>query len=71
VGDHGECGPPSVEELSYAEKRTEVTEWLADHGWEASATTIPEAVAHYGRGSGGTGEKSAVPSVLISGRRPK
>ncbi|MET0475196.1 MAG: SAM-dependent methyltransferase [Mycobacterium sp.] len=57
--------PPHVDELAYAEVRTDVTEWLADHGWEASATTIPQAAARYGRGSG---EKNSVPSILISGR---
>jgi methyltransferase (TIGR00027 family) len=63
--------PPNVDELSYAEKRTDVTEWLAEHGWEASATTVPEAVAHYGRGTGDTDENGSVPSTLISGRRLK
>ncbi|MGH7291978.1 MAG: SAM-dependent methyltransferase, partial [Myxococcota bacterium] len=63
--------PPNVDELSYAEKRTDVTEWLAEHGWEASATTVPEAVAHYGRGTADTDENGSVPSTLISGRRLK
>jgi O-methyltransferase involved in polyketide biosynthesis len=55
--------------LSYAEERTDAVEWLAEHGWEASATTVSEAVARYRRGSQGVGEKSPVPSILISGRR--
>jgi O-methyltransferase involved in polyketide biosynthesis len=60
---------PDVDELSYAEERTDAVEWLAEHGWEASATTVPEAVARYRRGSQGVGEKSPVPSIFISGRR--
>jgi methyltransferase (TIGR00027 family) len=59
---------PHVDELSYAEERTDVTAWLTQHGWDATATTLPEAIARYGRGSGDTAEKNSVPSILISGR---
>ncbi len=67
----GRIPPPNVDELTYLEKRTDVTEWLAEHGWETSAVTVPEVVARYGRGSGGAGEKGALPSVFISGRRTR
>jgi methyltransferase (TIGR00027 family) len=58
-----------VDELSYAEARTDAVEWLAEHGWDASATTVAEAVAHYRHGSNVAGEKSPVPSFYISARR--
>lgn len=69
LGNQVEIARPNVDELSYAEKRTDVTEWLAEHGWEASATTVLEAVARYGRRSADTDEKGFVPSLFISGRR--
>jgi methyltransferase (TIGR00027 family) len=60
---------PDVDELSYAEARTDAVEWLAEHRWDATATTVPEAVAHYRRGTTDVGEKSPVPSYYISARR--
>jgi methyltransferase (TIGR00027 family) len=56
-----------VAALSYAEPRTDVVDWLCEHGWEASATSVPEAVAHY-RGRQAT-EPDAIPSTFVSGRR--
>ena len=60
-----------VDELSYAEQRTDVIEWLTEHGWDASATTVPEAVARYRHGSNEVGEKSPVPSYYIAARRSR
>jgi methyltransferase (TIGR00027 family) len=61
-------GPPTdVAELSYAEKRADVANWLAEHGWEASATTVPEAVGRYRRRAVVVDEKTSVPSIFISG----
>ncbi len=61
--------PADLEELSYAEKRTDVVGWLADHGWEASGATVPEVVAWYRKDLADNGESSSVPSVFISARR--
>jgi methyltransferase (TIGR00027 family) len=69
VGAQAETQSASVTELSYAEKRSDVAEWLVGHGWEASATTVPDAVARYRRRPVDTGEKSSVPSIYVSGRR--
>jgi methyltransferase (TIGR00027 family) len=63
--------PPNVDELSYAEVRTDVTKWLTEHGWEASAAKVPEVVARYRRGTDGIGESSPVPSFFIWGRRTR
>jgi methyltransferase (TIGR00027 family) len=71
LGTQVKVPPPNVHELSYAEERTDVVEWLTGHGWEAAATTVPEAIARYGRGSNGAAEKSSIPSFFISGRRLK
>ena len=61
--------PPNLEELSYAEERTDVIAWLARHGWEGSGATVPEVAAWYGRGSDDAGESAPVPSYFISARR--
>jgi methyltransferase (TIGR00027 family) len=69
LGMQDEIQNPNVDELSYAEERTDVTQWLAEHGWEASDATVPEVVARYRRGIDDTGESSPIPSYFISGRR--
>jgi methyltransferase (TIGR00027 family) len=66
---HLSAAAPNIDELWYAEKRTDVAEWLGDHGWEASTATVAEVAARYGRGSAGAGEDGAVPGVLISALR--
>jgi methyltransferase (TIGR00027 family) len=61
--------PPNLEELSYAEERTDVVDWLTEHGWEASAATVPEVVALYRRAPANTDESQPVPSYFISACR--
>jgi methyltransferase (TIGR00027 family) len=66
---HVSAAMPNIDELWYAEERTDVAEWLGDRGWEASTATVAEVAARYGRGSAGAGDDSAIPGVLISARR--
>jgi methyltransferase (TIGR00027 family) len=40
---------PNVEELWYPEERTEITDWLAGHGWDASAIGMADLLARHGR----------------------
>lgn len=40
---------PDVEDLWYPEERTDVVEWLREHGWNASSTTMGEMLTRYGR----------------------
>ncbi len=40
---------PDVEDLWYPEERTDVVDWLREHGWNASSTTMGEMLARYGR----------------------
>ena len=60
---------PDMDELWYAEKRTDVAKWLREHGWVASAATVAEVAARYGRGAPDNGEDYAVAGVLISAQR--
>jgi methyltransferase (TIGR00027 family) len=70
LGPQAGIAPPNLEELSYAEERTDVIDWLSRHGWEASGATVLEVAARYGRDSGDRGESASVPSYYISARRP-
>jgi methyltransferase (TIGR00027 family) len=40
---------PEYENLWYLEDRTDVAEWLRDHGWDVSVTPAEELMARYGR----------------------
>jgi methyltransferase (TIGR00027 family) len=42
---------PDVQDLWYAEERTDVGNWLSGHGWDATVRTAAELLTHYGRGS--------------------
>lgn len=59
---------PDFEELWYAEERTDVADWLRDHGWDASAATLEELLTRYGRSV--PDENVMPPTDFISARRP-
>jgi O-methyltransferase involved in polyketide biosynthesis len=42
---------PDVQDLWYAEERTDVGNWLSERGWDATVTTAVELLTHYGRSS--------------------
>jgi methyltransferase (TIGR00027 family) len=42
---------PDMQDLWYAEERTDVGNWLTEHGWDATVTTTAELLTHYGRRS--------------------
>jgi methyltransferase (TIGR00027 family) len=58
---------PDLEELWYPEERTDVTEWLRDHSWDASAITMGEMLARYGRNV--PGDDVLPPTVFVSAQR--
>jgi len=58
---------PADEDLWYPEERTDVTEWLRDHGWDASAITMGEMLARYGRTV--PGDDILPPTVFVSAQR--
>ena len=58
---------PDLDDLWYPEKRTDVTEWLGEHGWDASATTMAEMLSRYGRDV--PGDDRRPPTDFVSARR--
>jgi len=40
---------PDIEELWYPEERTEIVDWLGEHGWEATAIGMADLLAKHGR----------------------
>jgi len=58
---------PADEDLWYPEERTDVADWLREHGWETSATTMREMLNRYGRDV--PGDDIVPPTVFVSARR--
>ncbi len=40
---------PDIEDLWYPEERTDLTGWLSEHGWDASAIGMADLLARHGR----------------------
>ena len=59
---------PNVEELWYPEERTEIVDWLGEHGWDASAIGMADLLARHGRL---VPDDDVMPHVVFtSARRP-
>src|ERR1700742_1820731 len=59
---------PDVEELWYPEERTEIVDWLGEHGWDASAIGMADLLARHGRT---IPDDDVMPHVVFtSARRP-
>jgi methyltransferase (TIGR00027 family) len=59
---------PDLDDLWYPEERTDVTDWLGQHGWDASATTMAEMLSRYGRDV--PTDDRRPPTDFVSARRP-
>ena len=59
---------PNVEELWYPEERTEIVDWLGEHGWDASAIGMADLLVRHGRTVPGDDVMPQV--VFTSARRP-
>ncbi len=58
---------PDVEELWYPEERTDVANWLREHGWDASAITMGEMLTRYERSV--PGNDILPPTEFVSAQR--
>jgi methyltransferase (TIGR00027 family) len=59
---------PNVDELWYPEERTEIVDWLGEHGWEASSIGMADLLARHGRNI--PAENVLPPVVFTSARHP-
>ncbi|MGH3559871.1 MAG: SAM-dependent methyltransferase [Mycobacterium sp.] len=60
---------PDFEELWYFEDRTDVGDWLREHGWEVSVSTAEETMARYDRHPPEGIEDGVPRSLFVSGVR--
>jgi methyltransferase (TIGR00027 family) len=58
---------PDLEDLWYPEERTDATDWLREHGWDASAITMKEMLTRYGRNV--PADDELPPTVFVSAQR--
>jgi methyltransferase (TIGR00027 family) len=58
-----------VDDLVYNEERTDVVEWLTEHGWVASAETAAEQMERFGRGVAAGADVKAPPTFYVSAQR--
>jgi methyltransferase (TIGR00027 family) len=58
---------PADEDLWYPEERTDVTEWLRENGWDATAITMDEMLDRYGRDV--PADEILPPTVFVSAQR--
>lgn len=59
---------PDVEDLWYPEERTDIGDWLREHGWYSSVVPMAEMAARHGRSISDDG--AVPPTVFVSARRP-
>ncbi len=59
---------PDVEELWYPEERTEIVDWLGEHGWEATSIGMADLLARHGRDI--PADNVMPPVVFTSARHP-
>lgn len=59
---------PEVQDLWYFEDRTDVGDWLRDHGWEVSVVPADKLMVAYGRPPAAV-EDSSPPSLFVSAQR--
>lgn len=67
--DEGEDDAFDVQDLWYIEERTEVADWLADHGWDVSAVSAADLMDRYGRCAAGEADDTTPRTMFVEGHR--
>lgn len=57
-----------VADLWYTEERTEVTDWLTDHGWDVTSINAADLMDRYGRCAAGEPDDTTPRTVFVEGQ---
>jgi methyltransferase (TIGR00027 family) len=57
-----------VQDLWYLEDRTEVADWLAQHGWEVTTIGAADLMDRYGRCAAGEADDTTPRTIFVEGR---
>ena len=67
AGDDDET-VPDVQDLWFIEDRTDVADWLTEHGWEVTAVEAADLMTRYGRWTPGQDDATAPRTEFIEAR---
>lgn len=59
---------PDTEDLWFIEDRTDVADWLSEHGWEVTSFEAAELMIRYGRCSPGEVDAASPRAVFVEGK---
>ncbi len=69
AGEEGDDDAFDVQNLWYIEERTEVSDWLVDHGWDVTAINAADLMDRYGRCAAGEADDTTPRTVFVEGQR--
>jgi methyltransferase (TIGR00027 family) len=69
AGEDPDADAPDTQDLWYLEDRTDVADWLTDHGWQVSEIEARDLMTRYGRCAPDQDEATIPRSVFIEGHR--
>jgi methyltransferase (TIGR00027 family) len=69
AAEAGQADIPDVSRLWYFEARTDVAQWLTDHGWEVTAIAAADLMEHYQRPAPDDLDDAVPDTVLLDARK--
>jgi methyltransferase (TIGR00027 family) len=69
AGETADANAPDIADLWYIEDRTDVADWLTEHGWNVTSVEATELVTRYGRREPGQVDNASPRTVFIEGHR--
>lgn len=69
AGLEGDDDTFDVQDLWYIEDRTEVSEWLSEHGWDVTSISAADLMDRYGRCAAGEADDTTPRTVFVEGQR--
>jgi methyltransferase (TIGR00027 family) len=69
AGETADANVPDIADLWYIEDRTDVADWLTEHGWNVTSVEATELMTRYGRREPGQVDNALPRTVFIEGHR--